>query len=56
MNKELDKEYIDQECKKILLGRFAEPEEIAELIYFITSDNASYLNDSVIKIDGGRKC
>lgn len=56
MNKELSSEFKNKEIDKILLNRFAEPYEIAELIYFITSDNASYLNDSVIKIDGGRKC
>ncbi len=56
MNKELSKEFKESEINKTLLGRFAEPSEIAELVYFITSDNASYLNDSVIKIDGGRKC
>ena len=56
MNKELSNEFKNKEIDKILLNRFAEPYEIAELIYFITSDNASYLNDSVIKIDGGRKC
>ena len=56
MNKELSKEFRDEENSKILLERFADPKEIANLIYFITSDDASYLNDSVIKIDGGRKC
>lgn len=56
MNKELDNEYIEEECKKILLNRFADPIEIAKVIYFITSDDASYINDSVIRIDGGKKC
>lgn len=52
MNKELEKEYIAEENKHILLKRFAEPEEIAETIYFAAT--ASYLNDAIIKIDGGR--
>ena len=52
MNKELGSDYIEEECKHILLNRFAEPEEIAETIYFTAT--SSYLNDSIIKVDGGR--
>lgn len=52
MNKELGEEYIQEECKRILLNRFAEPEEIAETVYFTA--NSAYLNDSIIKVDGGR--
>lgn len=52
MNKELDEEYIKEECKRILLNRFAEPKEIAETVYFIS--NSTYINDSIIKVDGGR--
>ena len=48
--------YLKSEQEKILLKRFAKVSEIVNLIYFMTSDKASYLNDSVIKIDGGRKC
>lgn len=55
MNKELDELYIKKEEEKILLKRFAEPEEIANLVYFLTTNEASYINDSIIKIDGGRK-
>ena len=52
MNKNLDEDYIKEECKHILLNRFASPDEIAECIYKV--NELSYLNDSVIKIDGGR--
>lgn len=52
MNKELDEDYIKEECKHIMLNRFAEPEEIAETVYFTAT--SSYLNDSIIKVDGGR--
>ena len=55
MNKDLDKEFIEDETNKILLGRFAEPEEIASLVYFLGTDKASYINDSIIRIDGGLK-
>lgn len=56
MNKDMDMKFKKQEEDKILLKRFAEPNEIANLVYFISSDDASYINDSVIRIDGGKKC
>lgn len=56
MNKDMDMEFRKQEEDKILLKRFAEPNEIANLVYFISSEEASYINDSVIRIDGGKKC
>ena len=55
MNALLDKEYIQDEEKKIVLNRFAHPVEIAEVIYFLSSEKASYINGAVIVVDGGRK-
>ena len=55
MNKDLEKEFIEKETSKILLNRFAEPSEIANLAYFLGTDKASYINDSIIRIDGGVK-
>ena len=53
MNKELQKELIEEETEKIYKKRFAEPEEIAKVICFLASEDAEYINGTVIKVDGG---
>lgn len=55
MNKDLPDEFVDKETAKIYLGRFAEADEIAKIILFLASEDASYLNGSVIVADGGRR-
>lgn len=53
LDNELNNLFIASESEKILLKRFGKKEEVAELIYFLCSDKANYINGEIIKIDGG---
>ena len=53
MNQELPKELIEEEIEKIYKKRFAEPSEIGKVVCFLASDEADFINDEVIKVDGG---
>lgn len=49
-----DEEFLKEEQEKILVGRYGKPEEVAHLVKFLISDQASYINNSIIRIDGGQ--
>jgi NAD(P)-dependent dehydrogenase (short-subunit alcohol dehydrogenase family) len=36
------------------MGRVGRPEEVADLIYFLASDNAGWITGATVSIDGGR--
>ena len=52
--KDMDEEFIAQEEEKILLRRAGEEEDVANLVSFLASDKSNFINNQIIKIDGGR--
>ena len=53
MNKDLSIEQIQQYEENILLKRFATPDEIAKVVIFLASAKANYINNEIIRVDGG---
>ena len=49
----LSDEVKEAAMKQIPLGRFAEPEDIANAAVFLASDMASYITGQVLLVDGG---
>lgn len=52
--KDYDDEFMQMELDKILVRRIGQPDEVAKLVSFLVSDDASYINNSIIRIDGGQ--
>lgn len=50
----ISQEELDRNAAATLLGRMAEPEEIAKPIVFLASDAASYMTATTIEVSGGR--
>ena len=49
LSEDLQKSYIE----KIPAGRFAAPSEVAKVVAWLASDEASYISGAVIPVDGG---
>ena len=53
MRENTDHKVIQEVEKNIALRRIGKPEEISKLVYFLASDNSSYITAQSIRIDGG---
>lgn len=53
MTAELPEETQAEYKKNIPLGRFAQPTEVAKVVRWLASDDASYISGAVIPVDGG---
>ena len=49
----MDDEYIDSEVEKIMLRRVGTEEDVANLVVFLASSKSDYINNQIIKINGG---
>ena len=50
-----DEEFLKEEVEKIMVNRYGNPQEVAYLVKFLISDEANFINNTVIRIDGGQK-
>jgi 3-oxoacyl-[acyl-carrier protein] reductase len=53
MSARIRQQYGEEILKTISVKRFGRPEEIASVIAFLASEDASYINGQTICIDGG---
>lgn len=49
----MDEEFIAMETEKIMVKRAGLPKDVANLVYFLASSEGDFINNQVIKIDGG---
>lgn len=50
-----DEDFLKEEQEKIMVNRYGKPEEVAYLVKFLISDEANFINNTIIRIDGGQK-
>lgn len=53
MTKQMPKEVLEQMAAKVPVARLGETSDIANAVMFLSSEDSSYINASVLSVDGG---
>ena len=51
--KSIDKSRLETMSKQVPLGRIGETKEIADIVFFLTSEESSYITGQVLHVNGG---
>ncbi len=54
MAKKIPAEFLNKALDETVLGRIAEPEDIANVVSFLCSDRSRHITGEIIKVDGGQ--
>jgi acetoacetyl-CoA reductase len=54
MTAQMKQEILDAEVKKIPVGRIGQPDDIANTVAFLASDDAGFINGATMSVNGGQ--
>ncbi len=54
MAKQIPAEFLTKALDETVLGRFATPEDVADLVLYLCSDRARHITGEVVRVDGGQ--
>jgi 3-oxoacyl-[acyl-carrier protein] reductase len=54
MAKKIPAEFLNKALDETVLGRIADPEDVANVVSFLCSDRSRHITGEVIKVDGGQ--
>jgi NAD(P)-dependent dehydrogenase (short-subunit alcohol dehydrogenase family) len=54
MARNIPAEFLNKAIDETVLGRVADPEDIANVVSFLCSDKSRHVTGEVIKVDGGQ--
>ncbi|MHC5016895.1 MAG: SDR family oxidoreductase, partial [Planctomycetota bacterium] len=54
MAESIPQEFLVKAMDETVVGRFASPEDCADIVVFLCSDRSRHITGEVIKVDGGQ--